>query len=510
MASSERTGQPATDGSTPRRAGDSAAGPGAISTLLDELARAPDRDVREVWEGRLRPGAVIGRFELLRELGRGGFGVVFEARDLELGRLVAFKALRPGPAARALAQDAELRREAEASAALSHPAICALYDAGHAEFGPYLILERLEGETLEERLLRGPLPEPQALSVATAVAGALAHAHAAGVVHRDLKPGNVFLTDRGDVKVLDLGLARFVGGRGGGASGSPPYMAPEQWRGEGEDPSTDVFALGVILFEMLAGARPFEVSHDRSTVLDPGPPPALPPGRASPALASLVARMLARDPAGRPHNGQVALEALREVRGAPSPGGEAARPPGPVAPPGRWRRFVDELNRRRVPAASTAYLAAAFLALIATELASWALDLPRWVLSAACVLAVAGIPLNAVAAWFLDVAPDREAAATPPGVPARARPRIHKPSATAVAVLVVLAAAAAAWRLWPRGESRLGERTLVVVADCVNRSGEPELDGLSGMLGSALEQSRRLSLLSRGRMLELLRQAGAG
>jgi serine/threonine protein kinase len=209
-----------------------------------------------------------------------------------------------------------LLREAEAAAQLSHPNIATLYDAGRSEHGPYLVFELLEGETLEERLSRGPLPPADAVRMAVELARALAHAHASGVVHCDLKPSNVFLAEGGAVKVLDFGLSRVFGATRVGSGGTPAYMAPEQWRGEGEDPRTDVFALGAILYETVSGRRPFEVERDRSSALDPGPPPALPvpvPAR----LAAFVASALAKDPAARPRNGQAALEALLAVERRP-------------------------------------------------------------------------------------------------------------------------------------------------------------------------------------------------
>ncbi|HEY6098519.1 MAG TPA: serine/threonine-protein kinase, partial [Anaeromyxobacter sp.] len=195
--------------------------PGALTALLGELARAPGATG---WSVPARPEERIGRFEILREIGRGGFGVVYEARDTELGRSVAFKAIRAG------SSDAvrELRAlaEAEAAARLAHPNIVHLYDVGRCERGPFLIMELLHGETLDERLARtGPFKVREAVHVATEIARGLAHAHEQGVVHRDLKPGNVFLCQDGQVKVLDFGLAH-VFGRRGMDGGTPAYMAP--------------------------------------------------------------------------------------------------------------------------------------------------------------------------------------------------------------------------------------------------------------------------------------------
>ncbi|HUL58552.1 MAG TPA: serine/threonine-protein kinase [Anaeromyxobacteraceae bacterium] len=286
---------------------DAPAGPGALSRLLGELADTPDRDVHRAWARSLAPGATVGRFEIVRELGQGGFGVVFEARDRELKRLVAFKAVRPGARTRAATESEEalLRREADAVAQLSHPNIVTLHDVGTCEDGPYLILELLRGETLAQRLQRGPLPVREAVRVALAVGEALVHAHGQGVLHRDLKPSNVFLTGDGRVKVLDFGLAHFFGAGGPAGSGTPGYMAPEQRRGGDEDARTDVFALGILLHEMLAGPRKAAGGAPPRRLEGPGAPA---------ALGALVERMLDPDPAGRPRDAAAAVEALRRLQ----------------------------------------------------------------------------------------------------------------------------------------------------------------------------------------------------
>ncbi len=296
--------------------GSSAGGttPGRLSLLLREIARAPGEDLHRAWEQRLRPGDSVGRFEILKEIGRGGFGVVYEALDRQLGRSVAFKTLRPTRSVHELAADSILG-EAEAVARLDHPAIVTLYDVGHCPSGPYLVEEMLHGETLERRLRAGPLPARDAVAIGLAVARGLAHAHGRGVLHRDLKPGNVLLTEDGRVKLLDFGLAHLLGTRGLPGAGTPAYMAPEQLRGEAVDDRTDVFALGATLFEMLAGRPPFQVRDGRSTALDPEPPPALPDGMPAP-VAALVERCLSRDPAKRPPSGQAAVEELLALQRA--------------------------------------------------------------------------------------------------------------------------------------------------------------------------------------------------
>ncbi|HET9595906.1 MAG TPA: serine/threonine-protein kinase, partial [Anaeromyxobacteraceae bacterium] len=271
----------------------------ALTRLLAELARTPDpAALAEASQRRLVPGERVGRFELLREVGRGGFGVVFEARDGDLGRRVAFKAFRPGRPLDARQVEA-LRHEAEAAAQLNHPNVVTIHDFGNCPAGPYVIMELLRGEPLAERLERGPLPPREAVRIGAAVAQALVHAHAAGVIHRDLKPGNVFLCEDGKVKVLDFGLARLLGS-GGEKGGTPGYMAPEQSRGEGEGERTDLFGLGALLFRMLTGRLPYEVVRGRSAALLPGPAPTPEGEGIPPRLARLVRQLLEREAADRP------------------------------------------------------------------------------------------------------------------------------------------------------------------------------------------------------------------
>jgi eukaryotic-like serine/threonine-protein kinase len=287
----------------------------SISSLLSELASAPSRAPEELLP-ELRPGDVVaGRFELVRELGRGGFGLVFEARDRELSRSVAFKAIRPGRT-RALEKLAKpLKEEAEAAARLNHPNVVTLHDSGVHEGTPYLIMELLRGETLAVRLRRGPLAPNEALRVAVEVARGLEAAHGAGVLHRDLKPGNVFLTEQGTVKLVDFGLASIMG-RAALAAGTPAYMAPEQLRAEPEDARTDVYGAAAVLYESLAGALPYPVSGGRSAVLGPGPPPPPPLPDAPPELVALLASGLARDPASRPQDASAWLDGLLSVERA--------------------------------------------------------------------------------------------------------------------------------------------------------------------------------------------------
>jgi len=276
--------------------------------LLAEFV-APESEAAGALEIGLRKGSLVGRFEILRELGRGGFGVVYEALDPELGRKVAIKMLRPARRALGESERQRLREEAEAVARLDHPSNVTVYDAGTCTSGPYVVLELLRGEPLDVRLSRGPLAPLEALRLATDVAKALAHAHSRGVLHRDLKPANVFLTEDGRTKLVDFGLAHLLGSAERSHGGTPAYMAPDQARGAPTDERADVFAWGVLVYETLEGRRPFEVREGRSAVLD-GEAPAPFSLPLPPLIVSFFANCLAADPAMRPRSGQALLEQL--------------------------------------------------------------------------------------------------------------------------------------------------------------------------------------------------------
>ena len=214
-------------------------------------------------------GARLGPYEIVGPLGAGGMGEVYGARDTRLDRSVAIKILR-AEFADAPDRHARFEREARAIASLNHPHICTLHDIGHQDGIAYLVMERLQGETLADRLVRGPLPFGEALACAGQVADALDRAHTQGIVHRDLKPANIMLT-RSGVKLLDFGLARLLEAEAplgsqtrtaltqeGTIVGTLQYMAPEQLEGRPTDARTDLFAFGAILYEMVTGRRAFD------------------------------------------------------------------------------------------------------------------------------------------------------------------------------------------------------------------------------------------------------------
>ena len=301
----------------------------------------------------LEPGVRLGPYQVVSALGHGGMGEIYKARDTRLDRTVAIKVLPDEFAADPQARE-RFEREARAVAALNHPHICTLHDIGrHEPAGlaggafDFLVLELVEGDTLAERLARGALPLERAVAYAGEIASALDRAHQAGIVHRDIKPTNVMVTKSG-IKLLDFGLAKLKG-RGAPVSmsgiegrstaidtasgtilGTVPYMAPEQVEGREADPRSDIWALGVVLYEMVTGTRPFEGDTPASiigAILKDTPPPLTERLHVVPrALDHVVETCLAKAPEDRWQSARDLQHALRQAMlPAPTPT-SAARP----------------------------------------------------------------------------------------------------------------------------------------------------------------------------------------
>ncbi len=289
-------------------------------------------------------GSRLGSYEIVGLVGAGGMGEVYRARDTKLNRDVALKVLPIGALANPIAR-ARLVREARLAASLNHPSICTVHDVDESDGRLYVAMELVSGRPLAELIGKDGLPGDQALLYGEQIADALAHAHERGIVHRDLKGANVAVTADGRVKVLDFGLAARWGGEledatrsvasldsPGVIAGTLPYMAPEALRGESADPRSDVWSLGVLLYEMASGRRPFRGSSgvDVTSSILRDPPPSL-PEHIGPGLAAVVHQCLEKEPGRRYSDGAQLRAALGVVRSA-SPLNPIVR----VNPTRRW------------------------------------------------------------------------------------------------------------------------------------------------------------------------------
>jgi len=316
-----------------------ACSPAEREVFLDAACKG-DADLRRqvqsllAYEGRsdefLEPasqaGSLIGRtfgvYEVLSEIGAGGMGVVYRARDRRLGRDVALKVLPPDMLDSG--RRARFQREAQVLATLNHPHIATIYGMEEVDGVSALVLELIDGSTLAELIRQGPVPVPRALTIARQIADALKAAHARGVVHRDLKPANIGITQDGTVKVLDFGLAKTEvaasSGRAGATTigaaaatvmlGTPGYMSPEQARGVGVDTKTDIWAFGCVCYEMLAGRPAFDgatVMDILAAVIEKEPDWKALPNALSDDVRDLLRRCLSKDPSRRPTDVSAAL-----------------------------------------------------------------------------------------------------------------------------------------------------------------------------------------------------------
>jgi len=280
--------------------------PVTMGGLLRRLAAAPVPGPAEE-SSRLRPGSMVGSYLLQRELEGGTSMQVYEARDCRTGRLVAFKAIATGnPAER----EADLARELAGAAGLDHPNLIVPRDQGSWEGGVYFVEEWLSGETLEKRLRRGPLPLQDAMRISLEVGRGLARAHERGLIHGTLRPSSVFLERNGTTRVLDLGLARIGRGGRGAPRAAPGYAPPEQLAGERENAGFDVFACGVMLYEMATGElpAPLPTSGERLAIVFALVAPA--PRQ---ALVGLLARALSPARGDRFPDGLAWARALEDV-----------------------------------------------------------------------------------------------------------------------------------------------------------------------------------------------------
>jgi len=422
-------------------------------TIEELVAKAAfDIDAELTRERIAATPSVVGRYRIIAKLGEGGMGEVFLAEDASLGRRVALKL----PSIR-LAGDAQMRlrlqQEARAAATISHPHVCVVHEVGEGQTGlPFIAMEYVEGETLSARIRRGPLPVAEVMELGRQAASALREAHAKGVVHRDLKPSNIMLTAHG-VKLLDFGLANIALGsssRRRGTertfAGTVPYMSPEQVRSDNVDHRTDLYSLGVVLYEAVTGHRPFdaatpEATSDAILYSEPRMPTQLVAGLPA-ALDRVIGRALAKN---REDRYQSAAELGADLVEAAPPAREPANRPG------------------------------------------IAHDVPR--LSGAVTAAPSGGQVSAGLALKTSTA--------------LFRPRVVVPALALVTALVVGIV------FYSRPAPTLTERDTVLVADFDNATGEPIFDAtLREALEVKLAESPYLSVFAEDRVRQALRLMG--
>jgi Tol biopolymer transport system component len=297
-----------------------------VASILETQSElATTLETMPLGKGTTLEGQSLGHYQIERRLGEGGMGVVYRARDTALDRLVALKFLAPHLSA---SPEAKLRlaNEAKAASSLDHPNICTIYEIDETPDGQlYIAMAFREGETLKRRIARGPIPVPEALELWTQMARGLSRAHDQGIVHRDIKPANVLVGEDGSVKILDFGLAKVAESaqltRTGTTMGTAAYMSPEQAAGGAVDARTDVWSAGVVLYEMLAGRRPFPADNEQAVIhgilhRDPEPLASIRP-EVPRQVERVVTRMLGKRPEERYARIDEAIAELADAQARP-------------------------------------------------------------------------------------------------------------------------------------------------------------------------------------------------
>jgi TolB-like protein len=411
-------------------------------------------------------GQTIGHYKISERIGTGGMGEVYLATDITSGRKAALKLL-PMRFACDTERLKRFQQEARAVVALNHPNIVTVYEIGEHHSTHYIASELIEGETLRQRLMRGSIQLSETIDIAIQVASALVAAHDAGIVHRDIKPENIMLRPDGYVKVLDFGIAKLaeqevpvttprdealllVETNLGSILGTVRYMSPEQACGAQVDKSTDIWSLGVVLYEMVTGHAPFTGDTPRkvmSSILETEPPPLARYVAHTPAgLQQIIGKTLRKDRKERYRSAHELLEALKNLRRKLE--FESFFKHG----------FFEEVKRRKVYRVAVAYIiiAVAIIQLASAAFPAW--DLPNWALRLVIVLLLIGFPLALILGWAFDVT-SQGVRATP-----RALPGTHRRRNVIMLVATgVIISAAAGFFLLPRVSPNKLDKSIAVL-----------------------------------------------
>ncbi len=450
-------------------------------------------------------GRSVGHYAIEEKLGAGGMGVVYRAHDSQLDRTVALKFLSPHLIADEVATERFLV-EARAAAALDHPNVCTVHEIGRDEDGrPFIAMAYYEGDTLKERLNRGALPYGEAAAYAAQIAGALAAAHAGGIVHRDVKPGNVIVTQTGAAKVLDFGLAKLADvtlTRTGSTIGTVAYMSPEHTRGDELDARTDLWSLGVVLYEMLTGRRPFRGDRQGTVIhaIRNDEPERLGDliEELPPDLDEIVSKLLQKDPGDRYESADALLtdllplapEGLHVERATPG------RLPWGAAKPSFW----SQLKRRKVYHTAALYAVAAWVLVQVAVTTLPYLGFSEGAITLVIVMAAVGFPIALGLAWafeisregihrtrLIDIATDRPRPVQP--VPVRVARGVAGVLAIAAIVGGTVAGVLTVFPGLPRGTEAALDPNLIAVAVLENQTGQVDLDPLGRQAAARIAEA---------------------
>ncbi|HLB00236.1 MAG TPA: protein kinase, partial [Bacteroidota bacterium] len=455
-------------------------------------------------------GQIISHYKILEKLGEGGMGIVYRAQDTKLDRVVALKFLPPQISATE-GDKTRFTQEARAAAALNHPHICHIYRIDEVDAPPasgrtgeklmFIEMEHVDGVTLRKKIAAGPIPLAEALNLATQIGEGLEEAHGKGIIHRDIKSDNVMVNSRNQAKVMDFGLAKLKGAlkltRSSSTVGTLAYMAPEQLRGVEADARSDIFSFGVLLYEMLTGRVPFEGAHEAALMYSITNEPPVPLEKYIPdapaELLHIISRSLEKDPEDRYQTVHDMVIDIRRVRKDPMRVSQTSMPRVQASP------FGTPSSDSISSGVSGGSAVSGFI----TPQPAESTPVPPPVSGPVPVAVQASGPATGEHADDnSNQPPPRRTSSVTIQIPTG-----KKSWMMITAIVVAIALAVVAYMQFGPSDDG-GGKLSIAVADFQNQTQEPELDGLSGMLTTAMEQSKKLSVVTRSHMFDILKQMG--